>query len=291
MKIIEKYLTWSLPLKLIASSLVFIIAGPGFFYFLTEYATYFYIISQGVRAPFEGVPFLSSSVALLSVLLAFCASLVFIATKLLIALFAFPIIELITKITIDGDDVLKEYHKSGGQLLKKFSFSNIVSSIESLSVKKIMFLNFIFIFIIVVIINIIDTLYPLDKVVPTVLFSLYITVGLFTLWSKNFSWAIAILAVLIFYITSVVFLFDSSRYKVFLQKIGYGGGIPIQVQYMDNFKKTEHLNLIIRTSTALLSERNESCEYSEIPMRNIEKITYKNFTINSKQKVLTKNCS
>jgi len=289
-KIIEKYLGLSLPIKLIASSLIFVIAGPGFFYFLTEYATYFYIVSQGVRVPFEGVPYLSATVALLSVVLALCASLIFVITRLIIASIGAQIVGLITNLTRIADEGLKKYREDGGELFHKLSFSNIISLIEGLSLRNLSILCFVFFLAIAGIVNFIGIPSTKDKLALVIAFSFYITVALFTLWSKTFSWFVAVIVVLVFYISSINFLMDSDRYKVFLQVVGYGGGIPIKVQYIEG-SKVEDLNLIIRSSTALLSERNESGEYSEIPMRNVKKIIYKKHSVNIETKVLTKNSS
>lgn len=275
MKIIEKYLGLSLPIKLILSSLVFIVAGPGFFYFLTEYATYFYLVSLGVRVPFEGVPYLSATVALLSVILALLAAVIFFVTRLIIASIGAQIVGTISNLSFMVDKGLNEYRKQGGKLFYKLNFSSILSSIERLSLKNIIILCCVFIMIISLIILLINEINPIKgKTKLIIVISFYTTTALFTLWSKAVSWFVAVIVVLLFYVCSIGFLLDSERYKVFLQVVGYGGGIPIEVEYREK-SKIDSLNLVIRTSTSLLSEKNGSGEYIEIPTINIKKIIYK----------------
>lgn len=277
MKIISYFLSLSLPIKIISSSFVVIVAGPGFLYFLTEYATYFYVMSLGVRPPFEGAPYLSATVAFLSIILAVCASLIFISTRLIIGLIGVKIVEGIKSILVIADLGLDEYRKNGGHLFQKLSFSNTIELIEKLSLKHIIGLIFGLNFLILLLLKFIGVASSSEESAILIFTTLYTSIALLTLWSRLFSWIVAIICVLIFYASAIVFLFDSEKYRIFLQLVGYGGGIPIKVEYQDN-SKTESLNLIIRTSTSLLTERDlDKNKYFEIPLESVKTIVYKKF--------------
>ncbi len=278
--LISTFLELSLPIKIFVSSLTLLIAGPGFLYILTEYATYFYIVSLGIRPPFEGVAYLSATVAFLSLVLALCAAVIFIITRFVIGGIGAQIVDFIKSISLLFDEGLREYHREGGKLFHKLSFSNYVGSIEKLPFKSVIGLAFVFFLLILGIVNIVGVSPEADAKGVIMYFTLYTTIALFTLWSKAFSLGIAIIFVLLFYISSINFLLDSERYKEFLQIVGYGGGIPIEVEYKnDSIDKS--LKLVIRTSTSLLAEQNKVGKYVEIPIENIKKIIYKKHTINN----------
>ena len=67
--IIDRYAALSVLFKLLISSSIGILAGASFIGFISEYATYYYAISYGVRLPVEGVPYLSITITLISILI------------------------------------------------------------------------------------------------------------------------------------------------------------------------------------------------------------------------------
>ncbi|OAH97388.1 hypothetical protein A1353_23160 [Methylomonas methanica] len=281
MDFFQKIMGLSLPLKIVISSIVFAIAGPGFLYVITEYATYFYIVSLGVRPPFEGMSYLSASVALLGFILSTFAAIIFIITRFLINFIGGQIVVLVKELSSIADKGITEYRANGGFLLKNISFSNAVDSIQNLKLVQVLLLEAFFIVLIYTALKLVEIN---DTANYTLVFIFYITIAVFTIWSKLFSWIVAAIVVCCFYFYSFsFFVFDSDHYKAFLKIVGYGGNIPIEIEYLSGGQR-ESLNLILRTSTSLLGETKESGEHIEIPISNIKKITYKTLPEDSGRK-------
>ena len=62
---IERYLSWSLPVRLAVGVFASAVGGFGLG-LISEYAAYRYAIHIGIRPPFEGIPYLRVSIASLT---------------------------------------------------------------------------------------------------------------------------------------------------------------------------------------------------------------------------------
>lgn len=80
-QLFKNFLALSFPIKFLVGTIFGLIAGPGLLAFLSEYATYSYAIRINIRPPLEGIPYLSASVALASLVLSVTAIIIFLITR------------------------------------------------------------------------------------------------------------------------------------------------------------------------------------------------------------------
>lgn len=270
MSLISKFLEFSFPLKILTSAFITSLAGSGLLYFIVEYETYFYVLSKGVRLPFEGVQYLSASVALLGIVIAVCAIIVFLITRFLLILIANQVSRMLSDTVFIYNKSIVELIKEKKPVFKSIELSEVHSKIEAVPFK------YILLFLVVVYLAlyfVVELVNPEYKVSVRYFWSIIIFVAVLSLWRKSFSWFASTLLVVWVYVTFVITILDFNKYEMFLQAVGYGGGIPIRVQYKGT-KEIENFELVIRTKKYLLTSKNKVNEYSEIPIDNIRKITY-----------------
>jgi len=271
---ISRYLELSLPMKIFFAAVAGAIAGPGFLAFLSEYAAYQYALTVGVRPPLEGIPYLSATVALVSLILALLASLVFLITRWFFALVGAMLIDTIERISAVLDQGLQDYRNKGGKFFKKFSVTEAISSINKLSFFQVSGLAASLSLVIWLVIIKTSGFGVFHNVKSTAFaFVFYTSIAIFSLWHRAFAWFVAVLVVILFYFFSITALFDTDRHAFFLKVIGYGGGIPIIVEY-EGDRSQEKLNLAIRTTTSLMSMPDASGEFVEIPLHRVRRIIY-----------------
>ncbi|MGJ0514438.1 MAG: hypothetical protein ACR65O_01665 [Methylomicrobium sp.] len=77
---------------------------------------------------------------------------------------------------------------------------------------------------------------------------------------------------LAFYMVSLGTLFNIEKHKGFLHLIGYGGDIPITVEFGSN-ENREEFYLAIRTTTSLIGKNSKGL-FVEVPLSEVKSITY-----------------
>jgi hypothetical protein len=276
--LISRYLELSLPLKIFAAAVAGAIAGPGLLAFMSEYAAYTYALTVGVRPPVEGVPYLSATVALISLILALFASFVFLTTRWIFALIGAQAIDVIGKISPILDQGLQNYRDNGGKFFEKLSVAEAISSIKKLSFLQVTCLAAGFSLGIWFFTKKTSGFGILDNVEGFAFaFAFYASIAIFSLWNRAFAWFVAVLAVILFYFFSIKALFNTEGHAFFLKTIGYGGGVPVIVEY-EGDRSQEKLNLAIRTTTSLMGTPNASGEYVEIPLHRVRRIIYQGWS-------------
>lgn len=223
---------------------------------LVEVATYKYSFTLGIRVPIEGVPYIEK--------LVFYSSAI-ILTSFYFINFVYSFIYDITFFGIKKDDDQKDiknnqYSKISFKILMivfLFSLSYIILyyAYKLLSIsfndfeKTISFRNFLFFAIIIHYIPSIINLF----------FRKYII-----------AYSFFISFIYVFYIT-LIFFFNHNAFSDFLNKIGYGGGLNIELSSKNNnYTDTE---LVLRTNNFTILKIDN--HYVEIPNDEIIKITYK----------------
>ena len=281
-QLFKKFLLLSFPLKFLIGSIFGIIAGPGLLSFLSEYATYIYAISHNIRPPLEGIPYLSASVALISLVLSIIAISIFLLTKLILAktlngLLSTikDVISMIDMIKLEKNTLMKDSLEKSNTILHqtvntfqnlKWKYSLIItiflSSMFTLLVYGILKFNTFF------------THEPMPDITVLKFTFLYVFVVLLSLWKPIINWIISISVAISFYFLSFNFLFDTHNYSQYLKVIKYGGEINIELDYKDTRKK-ENVILILRTRDYLFIKKGTKSDSIEVPLNNIRAIKYK----------------
>jgi hypothetical protein len=284
-QLISRYLEFSLPLKIFFAAVAGTIAGPGLLAFLSEYAAYQYALTIGIRPPVEGIPYLSATVALVSLILALLASLVFLITRWFFAFAGAQLIDMIENISAMLDQGLQDYRNKGGKFFKKFSVAEAISSIKRLSFLQVSILAVCLSVVFWLVIIKTSGFWVLHNVkVAAFAWAFYASIAIFSLWHRAFAWFVAVLAVILFYLFSIKALFNTEGHAFFLKAIGYGGGVPIIVEY-ERDRSQEKLNLAIRTTTSLMSMPDISGKYVEIPIDRVQRIIYQGWSNQSPRMV------
>ena len=274
MRWIKGFIGLSLPLKLIVGSVVGAVAGPGVVAVMSEYASYVYALSIGVRPPLEGIPYLSATAALASLVLAVLAAVVFVSTRWVISLMGGQVVGFVSDLLSIVDKGIDAYREAGGNLFKKVSARESLHSIRNLSLKKVIALAGGLSLAFIVAVRLMPlSLSDADVRVFSIVIPLYVVVAVFTIWSRSFAFFVAGSAVVAFYVLSLGALFDTENHREFLRLIGYGGEIPIQVEFGPN-EGSLSLSLSIRTTTALIGRPVGLNDVVEIPLSRVKSISY-----------------
>ena len=91
-------------------------------------------------------------------------------------------------------------------------------------------------------------------------------------------WWLGGAATLAYFLVWIWLLFSPSLYANFLRTVGYGGGIPISIEFRDEAGhvpvRTMKCNLLLRTTEALLVSPVDELEVVEIPRDQIRTVTH-----------------
>lgn len=241
---------------------------------MSEYASYAYALEIGVRPPLEGIPYLSATAALASLVIAVLAAFVFVLTRWAISRIGGQVVEIVGELLSIVDKGIDAYREAGGKLFKRIGARESLNSIRNLPLKKIFVLSGGLSAALVALLYVLPlSLSETDAKAFSIIISLYVTVAIFTIWSRSFAFFVAGAAVVAFYTLSLGTLFDTEKHRAFLRMIGYGGEIPISVEFGPNESILE-LSLSIRTTTALLGRPAGSDGIVEIPLSRVKSISY-----------------
>lgn len=193
-------------------------------------------------------------------------------TRLVFALFAFQIIEMVESITKLVDEGLAEL-KSDMPLFRKVSLSEAVRKIEEVRFRYILISIFIICIGLFYILSKFDIGSTTEEYkVFALILSIYLSAAVLTLWRRWFNWVVGACAAIAFYLFSWNIAFDFNNQENFLRVIGYGGNIKMQVNYKSGGSK--EISLYLRTKDALIGLDLESDLIVEIPTSNIKELIY-----------------
>ena len=258
-KLISEFSQLSLVIKIAISTLVSTFAGAGFIGFISEYATYYYSISNGVRIPVEGVPYLQMTITLISVALLF--SIVFL---LLVFSLYFYLTGLIFKYVVSKNmsKATKIVLFSISMIPLFISIAIIIAIFHSITSADIHQVYF----------KVVPVKYGIERYIPhiiVVFLLLLVSLGFYIYpKTKNIFISLTIL------VSSVVFsfsLFNTDLYHYLLQKTKMGGGYEITVKTKEGTIK-KHLFLITKENMMLYDD--EITKLIEIPKGNIQEYSY-----------------
>ncbi len=270
---VKKGMFWSLPIKLMTGGILAAIGGSSFIGFLSEYATYLYAISYGIRPPLEGVPYLKAGVTITSMLLLFGAAILFCS---IIGLFKFFLLccRLVSwtishlppswRKWIVGTTDINDFFQSRSFWLKWGAALLVGFSIY-------LFLKFLNAF------NLFGRWNHEDFEYISIMYSVFALFAFVTLIQPSALKWVAVTGAVLYFLAWIVFLFNATYYAYFLRYIGYGGGLPISIELKDGRLpsiEAEKLYLIIRTTNAVIALDRASNKFIEVPNDQIRAIEH-----------------
>lgn len=274
---INTYLPYGLSIKLMLGAVLTLLAGPGFLGYISDYATYYYAYCMGVRTPLEGVPYIKAAVTAASVFLLVVSSMIF-------ALSIFVVNSSLNwmKKYFDTSDPIFERIAEHLHLPYKSTpnYETTVQSVRSQEawVKSLFIVTISLLFTLIIasaeyfvshhssgpslvkFVKIACQFFPIFVYACAVLASLLF---------PGFLWKLAFSLASSFIVLSMVLMFQSNFYALFLQIIGYGGGIPISLTCKNDASRSDicigEKSLILRTNETLILLDKDRGVIFEVP--------------------------
>ena len=277
MKIIDNFLSMSLPWRVVLMLLMMFLAGPALIGLISEYATYWYAIKEGVRPPVEGIPYLSASVTFTSLVLALSVSLTFFLSRLVVGYLVGNVI------TSFGG--YAQIPSLAVKFLKKFfefdsnPFDKAFEQINSIpnEFKKIKPKIILLVTILASAITFGISYWQLHDNEQVIKFSIFISayfvIIILTLWRKAVMQIVSFIIAIAFYVFSISLLFNHQYYSKFLSFTGFGGGESITIQLKDNEAPIE-MKLILRSKDWFIGHSVINGESIEVPQHVVKNVRY-----------------
>ncbi|MBL8887441.1 MAG: hypothetical protein JNK16_12340 [Phycisphaerales bacterium] len=251
LRIFKRLAKWLEPVKALASAAVAVVAGPGILGFLTTHATNSYALARGIRVPAEGVPYLGSTVSLLSFLV--------IAAMIVVAAIVY-----VTALGLrySGERMIPEIVRTGRGRIMTLT---IVS-----------WLFFLVPIVVVLGVTIVSGALPQMPWWSWLVVALneigYLAV---LYWRyKRGVWMTTVAASLLIFGAMLGALFIPSAYERFLYATGYGGGRIIIVESTDTPDTPKRYSLVLRTSSWLIVRDESTNLWSELPIERVRTLSY-----------------
>lgn len=280
-------IAYSFPLKLIFGAILPVVAGTGFLAYFTDYATYYYAASVGVRIPLEGLQYLKASVTLASfLLLATCAG-IFIVLKLVAEIFCMLVISAGSrKRTL----IEKSAPNVGSQPNGFFSWFRYFwhGDVRELDLGSRIFACFISTLLTTFIGWVATFLFPNIDSGSTLTILICALFGFFATLSyvvPGSIWFISFGFTSVWFLFCLSFLMNTVKYEWFLHTVGYGGKISVTLHKkadstLPDLSKTPTL-LVIRTNEFFVVVDTGKNEILEVPRTEVDYISYPVTRLNS----------
>lgn len=273
---------WTLPLKLILGGLLGALGGAGFVGFLSEYATYSFSIHYGFRPPLEGIPYLKATVALGSFALLLTGAIVFLLSLLLVRSIIWSMeaptgwaSRLLSHTTPIRRTPIQSFQTVFVRLAQRPSWQVLaVALVVGLATGGIAYFEFRFLggttFR-----KPTPALNPLLFGLGGVVYGIVLTVALAR---RGAIWWLGGIATLGYFVAWIWVLFSPPWYAAFLRTVGYGGGLPITVEFREQAttRQSQQIDcfLLLRTTEALLVLSASSDKVLEIPRDQIRTVAH-----------------
>ena len=226
------------------------------------------MISKGVRPAFEGVSFIAATVAFYSLVLSLLSSIVFFIVRYILNTIGGGTANIIKKLAKDLDKINE---KQG----KKSNISKFINYVRRFSFVDLLTNVLVLLFIVWIIFSkILGIRLSADNQAVIIVIAFFAILGLFTLWRESISWYLGAAVTICFYVLCLILLLDIKTLEAQLKILNYGGGIPIEITYQDH-GGIENMNLLMRSSTSLISEKSNDGSFVEVPLNAVQKIYYR----------------
>ncbi|ELB1642101.1 hypothetical protein QPB21_004629 [Vibrio alginolyticus] len=231
------------------------LGGASYLGKLSEAASYLYAWNSGFRVPAEGVPYLALTVFGLSFSLMLLAILIFVAAYLFgLAMHHYSENNLLMK-------VATKIFRFG---IKDINTLTIVAS--ALAASSLVSIGFL--------------VAPYFD--PSIKIATYISVPLsfigtfityIVLWRKGALKVAAAFISIVFVFGAPWAMFSTTAYGSFLNSVGYGGGITVEISGSTDYSGVK---LLLRTSQSLILQDTTNNNVIEVPLNKVNEIMYPN---------------
>jgi len=263
----------SLPIRLVIGGLLGILGGSGFLGFISEFAGYSYAIHYGARPPLEGIPYLRASVTLLSLSLfiggAFVFMLVYVAGRFIAVQVDLMISGMRLASRKSGEQLKEQMARIRNLPLRK-RLVPILASSAALSV----------VFIVAIALTPSqDSALSIhgDKAFAAIVLFLSAVLTYTIMFSPQVVRWLALITTTLVFVVAPIILFNPHFYASLLRFIGYGGGLYVEVEFVE--PEAEAMRrasgaLFLRTSSALILYDSRRRVFSEIPVETVRRIAH-----------------
>ena len=270
-RLVERYGSLALPVRLAIGAVVSVAAGAGLGFF-AEYAAYSWAIYYGIRPPLEGIPYLKLAVTSLTVAALLGGALLFGLVQAACGYLIRTVERYIQATTW--------VERIGVRFLPSLAGRNIVT----VTVDRLRSLRPATAFLsaaLVASLSAIPLVVELQKdpisyarLLPVFAYILLMFIALILAWRPTARSWIALLSVLAFVVIGPFTLFNVHAYSALLRTLGYGGGLSVVVALVEeksdlNSKTQVRGSLLLRTTSALLIFQPTENRIREIPLSQV----------------------
>lgn len=268
---------WALPLKLGLGSILGVLGGAGLLGFLSEYATYSFSIYYGFRPPIEGIPYLKATVTFGSFVLLLTGGLIFLLSQLMVRLIVFVIKDLMNLFSKLFRYILPSKAESlfsfqlASAKLSSFAWWQIIGF--SIAVGSV---SCVVVYFQVEMLNSLNGNILPNPLYFSVASLIYVFIVVVATAKPSAIWWLGGIATMLYFIVAICILFYPPWHAVFLRTVGYGGGIPVnlELQEQDGVNRNIDCFLLIRTTEVFLILSDDSRKVLEIPRNQIRSISH-----------------
>lgn len=271
---------WALPLKLILGGILGALGGAGFLGFISEYATYSYSIHYGFRPPLEGIPYLKATVTLGSFVLLISGAIVFLIALLIVRSTVWSI-EMLTDWTSRNlrnvgavkNSQSRRFRTVFSRLSSRpawqvLSFAVLVALVSGAAgYSELMLLNKFMPF---------QRIYePFHGGIAGAIFGFVLTVSMA---KRGAIWWLGGVATFVYFSAWLWILFSPTWYASFLRTVGYGGGLPVIVEFREQAQpgQSQAISgfLLLRTTEAMLLMSTDKGTILEVPRDQVRSVSH-----------------
>jgi hypothetical protein len=272
---VKEIVPWTVPAKLVLSSLLGMFGGAGLLGYLSEYATYNYAIYFGIRPPLEGIPYLRPAVAFGSLFLLLSGAVVFVGIVFVLRFFAWYIDAIPRLSTLPlrllGRDT-QRHERHYGQLLTLIRarppWQQILGCLLFAALMAALMHTFV-----------LTMVYQLRAISPHIAtsFLYFFAIGLAVVKPAS-TWWTAIVVTISYFVVCIYLLFSPLKYSQLLRILGYGGGLSVQIELRDSSGSIgfdgANQQLMLRTNEAVILYDQRTGKFSEIPREQVHRIVH-----------------
>lgn len=266
----KEFINYSIPLKIIFSSLIAALSGTTYFAIISNYSIYYYSIENGFRLPSEGSPFITIAVSAITFIVLLTAGVLF-ASMYGFARF----------ININNGKLQNFYKKmykwanfNSYNSLKKYSLIFLVSGKKTISLKFIFTCSCIAVLCSVFFL----TYIPGGPAPARLYFTIPTFMGIYPIFTSlplidnKYRVLTCSFLSLLYIILMPIMSMDIDIQSKFLAMIKYGGDTKVALHFdKDDIRE---YNLVFRSSQSLFVRTGTDKPVSEFPLTEVKSIDY-----------------
>ncbi len=284
----NKYISLAFPIRLVITSLASAFVGSSVLGFLAEYASYTYALHYGIRPPVEGIPYLRASVTALAFSVVLLGISAFAVCYWFLGSLAIRIERYVDMVRTTG----KLVRISG---LDDAAVDKTIQMFRARPLKTIL-KGMIVLSALAVLVSVAVTAmqgHDDDAILATaaevVVYAAFCTLLVVLNWRPSLVPHLATCLAAVMVIVAPLLLFQPSRYAWLLRHMGYGGGIPVQVNVGDIDGSTAEGisgSLLLRTTEAVILLDSSRTQIIDVPIAKLRRLSHDSDALRSDTYVL-----